>query len=213
MVMYFQDDFWEAVSKLKSKEDQDAAIVALVRYHFDRSEPTNPIADAILTVCKDRIELSQKRSKAGATKKSKANQNGIKTESKSDQNGSIASLSLSYSNSYKVVNSDCKIFDEVENQETPFVWECVKVFNDVLKRDISNVPPMIVDCLNSRADLYTLEEIAGMIKMKRDEWQGTKMESNLKPTTLFSANHFDEYMDAYRHRNDEREFSDDEIPY
>ena len=213
MVMYFQDDFWEAVSKLKSKEDQDAAIVALVRYHFDRSEPTNPIADAILTVCKDRIELSQKRSKAGATKKSKANQNKIKTESKSDQSGSIASLSLSHSNSYKVVNSDCKIFDEVENQEIPFVWECVKVFNDVLKRDISNVPPMIVDCLNSRADLYTLDEIAGMIKMKRDEWQGTKMESNLKPTTLFSANHFDEYMDAYRHRNDEHEFSDDEIPY
>lgn len=105
------------------------------------------------------------------------------------------------------------VWELVEHQETPFVWQCVNVFNNVLKRSISDVPPMIVECLNRRADRYSLDEIAGMIRMKRDEWAGTKMESNLKPTTLFSANHFDEYMDAYRHRNDEREFSDDEIPY
>lgn len=209
MVMYFQDDFWQAISKLKTKEDQDAAIVALVRYHFERSEPSNPIADAILTVCKDRIELSQKRSKAGSTRK----QSKSKTESNANQSRGIVSLSHSHSISKTTSNSESDVFDEVDQQETPFVWQCVNVFNDVMKRDVVGIPPMIVDCLNSRASLYTLEEVAGMIRMKRDEWQGTRMESNLKPTTLFSANHFDEYMDAYKHRNDEREFADDEIPY
>lgn len=213
MVMYFQDDFWEAISKLKSNEDQDAAIVALVRYHFDRSEPSNPIADAILTVCKDRIELSQKRSKAGATKKSKANQNKIKTESKSDQSGSTASLSYSLSNSNSVVNSESEIFDEVESDEPSFSVQCLKVFNDITGWDMPNMPQKATECLNLRSDRYTLEQVGGMVKMKREQWEGTKIERNLKPSTLFSPDHFDEYMQEYLHQNDEREFSDDEIPY
>lgn len=222
MVMYFQDDFWQAISKLKSKEDQDAAIVALVRYHFDRSEPENPIADAILTVCKDRIELSQKRSKAGSSRK----QNKIKTETKSDQNATTASHSLSNSISNKVVNKDNEYFgfiqqpnwtpesfSEAEQAEPTFSVKCLKVYNETMGRDLYSMPSSAAECINLREGRYTLEEIAGMLKMKRDQWSGTNMEPYLKPSTLFSSNHFDEYMDEYRHQNDEREFSDDEIPY
>lgn len=209
MVMYFQDDFWEAISKLKSKEDQDAAIVALVRYHFDRSEPSNPIADAILTVCKDRIELSQKRSKAGATRK----QNKSKKETKPEQNETSPSLSLSPSISKYNSKSVCKVFDEAEQAEPSHAVLCLKGYNETLGRDVSYIPQESVDLLNMRADKYTVDDVIGMVKMKREQWEGTKIESNLKPSTLFSLKHFDEYMEEYKHQNDEREFSDDEIPY
>lgn len=118
----------------------------------------------------------------------------------------------------KTINEEVNqedIWESVENNvfRIKFSVQCLKVYNDTLKRDLYSMPSKAAECLNLREGRYTLEEIAGMIKMKRDEWQGTKMESFLKPSTLFSPDHFDEYMDAYRHQNDEREFSDDEIPY
>lgn len=201
MVMYFQDDFMEAINKLQSKEDQDAAIVALVRYHFERSEPTNPMADVVLTLCKDRIELSQKRSKAGAKRK----QNKIKTESKSDQNGESFSLSHSHSISNSIgidnqVDLD-GVFDEVEEMEPTFALQCLKAFVDETGRDFKSLPAKCAEFLNSRYWPYSVDDVREMIRYKVDEWEGTKYSKYIQPSTLFSPDHFEEYI--MQSKNDE----------
>lgn len=102
-------------------------------------------------------------------------------------------------------------FDDLE--EPSFAIQCLKVFNDVTGWELYNMPQKATECLNLREPRYTLEQVREMIKMKRDDWIGTKVEKFLKPSTLFSPDHFDEYMQEYLHQNDEREFTDDEIPY
>lgn len=97
--------------------------------------------------------------------------------------------------------------------EPSFSVQCLRVFNDITGWDMPNMPQKATECLNLRSNRYTLEQVGGMVKMKREQWEGTKIERNLKPSTLFSPDHFDEYMQEYLHQNDEREFSDDEIPY
>lgn len=104
-------------------------------------------------------------------------------------------------------------FDIAETIEPPFAVKCLKVFNDATGWDMPSMPAKASECLNLRADRYSLEDVGGMVRMKREQWSGTKIERNLKPSTLFSPEHFDEYMQEYLHQNDERAFSDDEIPY
>lgn len=106
-----------------------------------------------------------------------------------------------------------RMFDEAEQENASFSVQCLKIYNETMGRNLCSMPPKSAECLNLRKDRYTLDEVSGMVKMKREQWTGTKMEPYLKPTTIFSPEHFDEYMEEYKHQNDEREFSNDEIPY
>lgn len=123
---------------------------------------------------------------------------------------------LCMSGTDKTINEEIdngNIWELVECSGPSYPIQCLKAFNDVTGWDMPNMPPKATECLNLRSNRYTVEDVAGMIKMKRSDWMGTKMEKFLKPSTLFSPDHFDEYMEEYKHQNDEREFSDDEIPY
>ena len=79
MVMYFQDDFWEAASELPRKE-RDAAIAAMVAYHFGGEEPSIKGAPkAVFIAVRERIEMSKTRQNSGK-------QNGSKPASKREAN-------------------------------------------------------------------------------------------------------------------------------
>lgn len=198
MVMYFQEDFWEAVNKLESTEDQDAAIVALVRYHFDKSEPTNPIANAILTVCKDRIELSKKRSKAGKTRK----QSKSKTETKSNQSATTASYSYSISNGtsgneLQVDNQhgiDYILEGDDDSMEYAFAYRCIASWQTMTGRIAGTLPAAHIDTLEMAKDAYTVDDVTAMLEYKRDEWAGTDMAKHFHPSTLFKPELFHKYM-------------------
>lgn len=196
MVMYFQDDFWDAINKLESIEDQNAAIVALVRYHFEQSEPKNPIANAILTVCKDRIELSKKRSKAGATRK----QTKSKTETKLDQSGSYASHSLSNSTSSNNLGIDNQqgidyMLQGDENElDYAYAYRCIALWQTMTGMESENLNASTMDYLQSQKGNYTIDEVKAMLEYKREEWSKKGWDSNFYPKTLFNPENFKRYM-------------------
>lgn len=191
MVMYFQDDFWEAVEALP-EDQQDAAIAALVRYHFTGQDSNNPIANAILTVSKKRIDLSKKRSKAGATKK----QNEIKTKSKSDQTETSPSLSLSnsISNSKTKSKKEYSIKIDDEREEYSFAIQCLKSFNQITGKSFKTIPTDMAKNLCSKN--YSIDEIEKMVEYKNSEWKdNSEMKRYIKPDTLFRVSNLDRYID------------------
>jgi uncharacterized phage protein (TIGR02220 family) len=48
--------------------------------------------------------------------------------------------------------------------------------------------------INARLKDYDIREICGVIKKKCDEWKGTEMARYLRPSTLFNATKFEEYL-------------------
>lgn len=217
MVMYFQDDFWDAVCELESEEDANEAIAALVRYHYDKSyKPTNPTAKAILTVCKKRIDLSQTRSKAGSKRKQKDS----KTQSKPEQTQSNASLSLSNSNSvsntYQVdiqpdITNMLKHGDDY-GETWEFAYQCIAAWETMTGKICGDLRPEHMRTVEKYKDVYSLDDVKAMFEMKRKEWMGTKFYKNFHPSTLFKSDLFNKYMGQleYERENPKPSFISDE---
>lgn len=202
--MYFQDDFWEAIKVLPEKDRKDAAM-ALLEYHFEGcTDETNPVAVAILTVSKKRIELSKTRSNAkkGKTKSSsKQNQTQIKTDSNDDQTQTSPSISLSISPSNSSSASNLKKDDDVEwdnptSADAEFVASALEVFNDEAEADVANIDYATQCSLAEiRARGRTVDDLRSVVRCKVSQWSGDgKMNRYIRPSTLYSRDHFEEYL-------------------
>lgn len=200
MVMYFQDDFWEAIRELP-EQDREAAAMALLEYHFEGEvTTTNPVALAILTVSKKRIDLSKTRSKAkkGKTKAaSSENQNEIKTKSKPNQTETSPSLSLSLSNSKSIPNeNDAVDWDNPKSEDADFIADALRVFNEETGGDIATLD-YVTQCslMEIRANGRTVDDLRTVVEYKNRQWSGDEQTNSwVRPSTLFARKHFEEYL-------------------
>lgn len=211
MVMYFQDDFWEAVKDLP-KEQRAAAVDALVAYHFtgeDKAE--EPLAKAVLTVCKKRIDLSktrQKSGKAGGESKQKGSkeevkgkQNLTKTEAKPNQTQTSPSLSLS--NSLPPSNSEERKGEKSKDSyDDDFIDAALDVFNDETKGDLVVIDDATKESLREiRQRGRTAEDLRAVVRHKWRQWHDDEMcNAWIRPSTLYSRQHFEEYLAEARRK-------------
>lgn len=79
-------------------------------------------------------------------------------------------------------------------EKPPYPLACLAILNEELKTAYGMLPPKASTYLQSMQDRYSLDEVRAMVAYKRDEWKGTKFELNLTPNTLFSAEHFEQYI-------------------
>lgn len=79
MGLYIQDDYWDALSGMP-KKTQDEVFGALIRLYFKGEEDAGlkGVSEALFKAFKGRVILAKKKSEAGSTK----HQNDIKPESK-----------------------------------------------------------------------------------------------------------------------------------
>lgn len=75
-----------------------------------------------------------------------------------------------------------------------FPLSCLDAFNFEFGTTYGFLPPPQSAWLQSMEGKYTLDEVKAMIRYKRDEWQGTEYQRNLTPNTLFSPEHFEQYI-------------------
>ena len=76
----------------------------------------------------------------------------------------------------------------------PFAWQCLAALNEVLGTTYSSLPPKCSQVLERFSDMYTVDGVRRMVEYKRDEWAGTRWKNCLTPNTLFSLEHFEQYM-------------------
>lgn len=191
----FHQSYYEATKTL-SQEHRVAIFDAMNRYAFEGAD--TEFEDITLAMAwnliKPNVESSLKRSKTNSENARKTSaktvaKTTVKTTAKTSEEtvASPDSLGMEWSGTDKDRNG--------EEIDTPsFPLQCLKVLNDVLSTPYTVIPEKCIHTLERHEGVYSVDEIRHMVEVKRDEWQGSGMERNLTPHTLFSPKHFEKYM-------------------
>lgn len=197
MGMIIHDDYYEAAMQLPSKQRAEF-MLAVIRYGFEGIEPTGtPAWLPVFTVIKKRICLSVERSKAGSKGGTKRKQNKSKTQAKENVASDLPTR----------VEVEGEVEVEIPPEDSPYALLCLDALNHVLGTTYSTLPPSSARTLARFEGVYTPEEVHTMVEYKRDEWRDTRFKRNLTPNTLFSPEHFEQYMhQSKQHAKEAKEY-------
>lgn len=210
MGVVIHDDIFEAMEQIKTEKAKGEFMVAVVRYGFTREEPKgSPSWLPTFTVLKKRIKLSSTRSSSGskggkATKAGKEANGGLAPD-ESTSRRQAKPYFASQTNGKQNADLPSRVEDEGEVEqeqeyplESPFGLLCLNQLNEVLGTCYGTLPSKAAAHLARMDGKYHLGEVRRMVEFKRDEWTGTKFANNLTPNTLFSPDHFEQYMHQSR---------------
>lgn len=77
----------------------------------------------------------------------------------------------------------------------PYAYRCLDVFNRVTGQSWTELKPEIARWLSRFEGVFSVDEVAVMIEFKRRQWKDNpKMKRYIRPKTLFSSDHFEEYI-------------------
>lgn len=79
-------------------------------------------------------------------------------------------------------------------EDAPFWLQCLATFNDLMGTTYTTMPEKCRHMLERSAATFSVAQVRSMIAFKREEWTGTKYRKGLTPNTLFSPDHFEQYM-------------------
>lgn len=85
-------------------------------------------------------------------------------------------------------------------QEAPFWVKCLGALTEITGFTYTTMPEKCRIMLERSASTFTVEQVKEMIAYKRDEWRekdrrsNTSFSKNMTPQTLFSPDHFEQYM-------------------
>lgn len=225
--------FSEIVAACPDREDQDALIVALVRYGAtgevaDLGFPLKPIFLSLI----DDIDYSIASRSKGKTGGRKSKTTGLENKSESEKplvsekeetccakkettgfenetQNEKPLVSESYTQSEKplvseadtqkekpntIHNNTIHIEKEINKEKDDFGLQCLNALNLILGQTFGRLPPSVAPFVDSMSEHYSLDEVEAMIRFKQREWSGTKYARYLTPKTLFSPDHFEEYI-------------------
>lgn len=212
MSMWIQDDFWEAAQAMPQKQ-RAPFLYAIAEYGFTGREPKgNPAWLPTFLVIKQRIELSNQKSAKGRAMaearwgKSKARASGETDAQASAQHMQQHDASICTSTctddatarDTRNAESEREILEGDTPLNPPYAWRCLAELNEALGTSYTSMPPKCSQTLERFEGKYAIAEVRQMIEYKRDEWQGTRFKNCLTPNTLFSLDHFEQYMNQSR---------------
>lgn len=82
----------------------------------------------------------------------------------------------------------------LSSPENSFAVQCLNAFNEVKGTTYLTMPPECTRTLSRFDGTYSVEQVKAMVAYKVKEWSGTKYKTSLTPNTLFSPQHFEQYM-------------------
>lgn len=214
MGMIIHDDFWAACQAMPEKQ-RAPFLYALAEYRFEKKEPKgSPAWLPTFIALKQRIDLGDEASERGRKMaqarwgKQKAQASGHQTAQapcKRDAQAHAAADAQACAQASN--NSDAEVEVELgvgeppyippvqsSAEEAPFSLRCLASFNDLMGTTYTTMPSKCRHMLERSADAFTVGQVRSMIAFKRDEWAGTKYRKGLTPNTLFSPDHFEQYM-------------------
>lgn len=90
--------------------------------------------------------------------------------------------------------TETELQTERESERPGFSYACLAAFNEETGSTYATLPVKVERFMDRMGDSHTVDEVRAMVRYKRDEWQGTEFARNLTPQTLFSADHFEQYI-------------------
>lgn len=214
--MVIHDDFWESAQLMPEKQ-RAPFLYALMLYRFEGKEPEgNPPWLPTFVISKKRLDLGDEASERGRKmaearwgKKRKDAAASNENDADACESPDAAAYTQAYAQAHAQAsnNPDAEVEIEVEietppyipphaqhDAETPFWTLCLDALNAELVTTYTTMPEKCRLMLERSRDTWTVEQVRAMVAYKRDEWQGTRYSKSLTPNTLFSPDHFEQYM-------------------
>lgn len=205
--MEFYGNYYESGMTIHSKAGQDEFFGALIRYLFSGVVPekwkSGEAEVAFQSVRPSREKQwngRRNRKKRSNEAESNAEAKPKETESKppgTDEADGKETGSNAEETEKKLVSYKANKLTSIVNPSIPpseFPIRCLDALNRLLGATYSTMPTKCVHMLQRCADKYTLDDVEAMISYKRDEWRGTQYANGLTPNTLFSPDHFEQYI-------------------
>lgn len=205
MGMTIQDDMWEAAKMLPEKQ-RATFVYALVAYGMDGAEPKgSPAWLPVFHVIRDRLRLSAEASERG--RRMAMARWGKPGAAEQQHDAQAHAQAYAQASDEHMHRHDAENESEIETgvppysppmpssvQDAPFWLQCLAAFNDLLGTAYTTMPEKCRHMLERSAATFTVAQVRSMVEFKREEWTGTKYRKGLTPNTLFSPDHFEQYM-------------------
>lgn len=214
MGMVIHDDFWAACQAMPEKQ-RAPFLYAIALYRFEKKEPKgNPPWLPTFIALKQRIDMGDEASERGrkmaqarwGKQKAQAHaQQDAQAQAQHDAQAYAQAGAYAYAQASN--NSDAEVEDEVvvgeppysppmpsSLEDAPFWLQCLAAFNDLMGTTYTTMPEKCRHMLERSAATFSVAQVRSMIAFKREEWTGTKYRKGLTPNTLFSPDHFEQYM-------------------
>ena len=214
MGMVIHDDFWASCQAMPEKQ-RAPFLYALALYRFEKKEPKgNPPWLPTFIAFKQRIDMGDEASERGRKMaqarwgKQKAQapaQQDAQAQAQHDAQAYAQADAYAYAQASN--NSDAEVEDELvvgvppysppmpsSLDEAPFWLQCLAAFNDLMGTTYTTMPEKCRHMLERSAAAFSVAQVRSMVAFKREEWTGTKYRKGLTPNTLFSPDHFEQYM-------------------
>ena len=226
MGMVIHDDFWASCQAMPEKQ-RAPFLYALAQYRFEKKEPKgNPPWLPTFIAFRDRLDMADEASERGRKMaqarwgKQKAQASAQQdAQAQAQQDAQAYAQADAYAYAQASNNSDAEVEDEVvvgeppdsppmpsSLEDAPFWLQCLAAFNDLMGTTYTTMPEKCRHMLERSAATFSVAQVRSMIAFKREEWTGTKYRKGLTPNTLFSPDHFEQYM--HQAQAEEKEASD-----
>lgn len=214
MGMVIHDDFWAACQAMPEKQ-RAPFLYALALYRFEKKEPKgNPPWLPTFIAFKQRIDMGDEASERGR-KMAQARWSKQKAQAPAQQDAQAQAQqdaqAYAQADAYAYAQAsnyqDAEVEDEVvvgeppysppmpgSLEDAPFWLQCLAAFNDLMGTTYTTMPEKCRHMLERSAATFTVGQVRSMIAFKREEWTGTKYRKGLTPNTMFSPDHFEQYM-------------------
>lgn len=214
MGMVIHDDFWAATQAMPEKQ-RAPFLYALAEYRFEKKEPKgSPPWLPTFIALKQRIDMGDEASERGRKMaqarwgKQKAQASDQQAaQAQAQQNAQAYAQADAYAYAQASNYPDAEVEDELGVGEPPYIppmpgneegapyWlQCLAAFNDLMGTAYTTMPSKCRHLLDRSAAVFTVGQVRSMVEFKREEWAGTKYRKGLTPNTLFSPDHFEQYM-------------------
>lgn len=205
MGMTIQDDMWEAAQMLPEKQ-RAPFVYALVAYGMDGAEPKgSPAWLPVFHVIRDRLRLSAEASERGRRMAMArwGKSDGTEQQHDAQAHAQAYAQACAQASDEHMHRHDAENESEIEigvspysppMQDAPFWLQCLAAFNDAMGTAYTTMPEKCRHMLERSASTFTAAQVRSMVAFKREEWTGTKYRKGLTPNTLFSPDHFEQYM-------------------
>ncbi len=202
--MNFLDGYFKTGDKMRSKRARQEFYCAVVEFYYKGIEPEFKTEAAEVGFEGIRYSLEQSRSQSGRAKKPRGgcqpDASPSLAEPQPDASPSLAKEEVKEDTGMPPCSPPAD-FDAAPAGDFPSL--CLAALAEVSGQAYTTMPGMCRRELERAGGRFGAGQVRGMIEFKRDEWRaedaarGTRFSRNLTPNTLFSPDHFEQYMGQF----------------
>lgn len=214
--MNFLDGYFRTGDKMRSKRARQEFYAAVIEFYYKGEEPKFSTEAAEVGFEGIRYSLEQSRSQSGRARKPRGGcqpePSPMPAEPQPNPSPTLAKEEVKEDIGIPPYSPPAD-FDAPPAGDFPSL--CLAALAEITGQAYTTMPARCRRELERSSGRFDAGQVRGMIGFKRDEWRaedaakGTRLSRNLTPNTLFSPDHFEQYMGQFlSHREEAGRYAD-----